>query len=1177
MLNFRRLKRDFSSAILRKGKELYEKSSVLSARILEIDGETTRIAGSISGNFENEHECELEIDRADSELVDSNCDCAYQFDCQHLAALLFYLEEHLESLIVTFQPTEGSSSLAKAPSDEEQLEQQAVIEEVQREASEKLGKKVQQQVLHEAIHAIEWLSHSSLFVAQEKIEPTLAELLLVLSPKGSKYEGREGFTEIQLALRLPQRSKPLHVPDLVDFLNRVRDGETLSIGGRPYFYTVDSFSGPSRLVIDHLLMSVQPLNESGGRSGLLSNTVLGMMIASLYEYVVQEAKGEPLPDRFICPCFCLGALDQPLFSSSQRAVLRFALKTLELPSPKLCLNPKLILQGEEQSLETIALFDGPKPGLLHEGVYFRFASPVRSRHLQDLPGLRDLVIPEPLFGTFAENALPDLRKIGTLEGEELVEGLPTLPYSGPVQGRCTIQYLDGVLEAQLSVFYGEAEIPATAAGLSYEHLESFRKDGSILARNVVEEKRLLDALFTGFQYRPSDGVFVAKTEKKIVEFMTEVIPRYQEQVDFECPENLRDQFIYDDSTFELNLSELDRVDAYSAELKVMGPLKGLTLDKLWEVVSSRRSFLELRSPVERGAKGRGSRSKKKGNKILVLDLERLHPTIQLLDEMGIRNLNDAIVELPLWSLATLAGVDRENYPIQVTFSKKLQEIQAQMLGEQPMERSPVPATISAELRCYQREGVAWLERLRTMHLNGILADDMGLGKTLQAIIAMAQYHADHPDDQSLIVCPTSLLYNWYEECRKFYPSASCMVIDGTPAQRARLLAESGDKQLLITSYSLLQKDIAQYKKKTFGYAILDEAQAIKNRGTRNARSAKQLAAHHRLVLTGTPVENSLEELWSLFDFLMRGLLSTYERFVERYCRSGTTPMEESLQGLRRKVAPFILRRMKRDVLKELPPVSEIVYYCHLSPVQQALYHSYATSAREELSRLVEREGFERVQIHVLATLTRLKQICCHPAIFAKEHAEEGDSAKYEMLMELLHSLIQGQHKIVLFSQYTQMLKIMREDLERLGIRFSYLDGSSKNRLALVEEFNRDPHIWVFLISLKAGGTGLNLVGADTVILYDPWWNPAVEAQATDRVHRIGQERKVSSYKLVTKGTIEEKILELQRRKEGLVREVISCDEEVISKLTWEEVLQLLEVDTPASTRKERSSQAQVAT
>ena len=540
----------------------------------------------------------------------------------------------------------------------------------------------------------------------------------------------------------------------------------------------------------------------------------------------------------------------------------------------------------------------------------------------------------------------------------------------------------------------------------------------------------------------------------------------------------------------------------------------------------------------------------------MLNLAELAPVVQIFDELGINKLDDHIEERPLWSLASISPSLFDNVPITFSMSEKLSEIQAQVLGVRTVETKAIPTDIRTSLRAYQVDGVAWLERLRRMHLSGILADDMGLGKTVQAITAMTQFKEEHPGAINLVVCPTSLVYNWKEEFTKFNPDMRVLPVDGTPVQRKKLLDGIKDFDVVITSYSLLQKDIDFYKTINFGYAILDEAQHIKNRGTRNAKSVKMVLAHHRLILTGTPIENSLEELWSLFDFLLPGLLSSYDRFVEKYIRNGSGG--DSLFNLRRKVSPFILRRMKKDILQELPPVSEIVYHCHLSEAQRELYRSYALSAREELSRLVKKEGFDKVQIHVLATLTRLKQICCHPAIFAKDKAECGDSAKYDMLIELVQTLIEGKHKVVIFSQYTRMLKIIREDLQQMGIAFSYLDGSSKNRMSIVKQFNEDENIPVFLVSLKAGGSGLNLTGADTVIHYDMWWNPAVENQATDRVHRIGQTASVSSYKLVTLNTIEEKILELQNRKRGLVKKVVSCDEEAVAKLTWEEVLELLQ-------------------
>jgi SNF2 family DNA or RNA helicase len=640
--------------------------------------------------------------------------------------------------------------------------------------------------------------------------------------------------------------------------------------------------------------------------------------------------------------------------------------------------------------------------------------------------------------------------------------------------------------------------------------------------------------------------------------MTDIIPAYQSQVKFNCPENLLDQFLYDDSVFKLTLKEVGRVDQYEVEIDVDGYLQGVTVDLLWDCLSSKRAFIELASKKPGKRKGKGD-DNKPAHKILVLDLDKLAPVVQILDEMGINRLDKHVELRPLWSLASLDVDQFAGLPIQFKISSKLLEIQRQMLGHTPYESPVVPEAIQASLRNYQLDGIQWLDRLRNMHLNGILADDMGLGKTLQAITILTQYKLENPKQTSLVVCPTSLVYNWKEEFSKFNPNLKVLAIDGNPNQRKKLLGKIKQYDAVITSYTLLQKDIESYKKISFGYAILDEAQHIKNRGTRNAQSVKMVEAAHRLILTGTPIENSLDELWSLFDFLMPGLLSSYDRFVEKYIRFPSTQQGgKNLDNIRRKVAPFILRRMKNDVLADLPPVSEIVYHCHLSEIQQELYRSYAASAREELAQLVKKEGFDRVQIHVLATLTRLKQICCHPAIFAKDQPETGDSAKYDMMLELLQTLMEARHKTVIFSQYTRMLNIMREDLQKQGIRFEYLDGSSKNRLSIVKKFNEDENIPIFLVSLKAGGSGLNLVGADTVIHYDMWWNPAVENQATDRVHRLGQKQSVSSYKLITLNTIEEKILDLHKRKKSLVKEVVSRDEDMMAKLTWEEVLELLQ-------------------
>jgi len=749
--------------------------------------------------------------------------------------------------------------------------------------------------------------------------------------------------------------------------------------------------------------------------------------------------------------------------------------------------------------------------------------------------------------------LSELKGFAQVDGLSVLDRYVTLPYTDEMQAECDLVYLDGELEAKLFFIYDGVRIPAESSGLKADDFLSFIKKEGIVARNLTEERKIVQELFDDFAYDAKQGVYVTKIGKKIVEFMTEIVPKNQHRVTFHCPENLLSQFIYDDTTFKLCLRESNKVDLYEVDLCVKGPLKGVTLDLLWECLASRRSFIEL---SEKKKKKRKSTSLPK---ILVLDLEKVSPVVQIFDEIGITKLDDHVALRPLWSLASVHKKQFKGLPITFSITPKLCEIQAQILGQVPFEPVVMPDEIQTSVRQYQIEGVTWLDRLQKMHLNGILADDMGLGKTLQAIVAITRYRQDGGKNPSIVVCPTSLVYNWQEEFHKFNPKLRVLPIDGVPLHRKECIASANEYDVIITSYTLLQKDVEEHEKIDFAYVILDEAQHIKNRLTRNAKSVKRLKSAHRLILTGTPIENSLLDIWSLFDFLMPGLLSSFERFNEKYVRNPNHAKNRDV--LRQKLTPFILRRVKQDVLKELPPVSELTYHCHLTDTQRELYHSYALSAKEELSALVKKEGFDRVKIHVLATLTRLKQICCHPAIFAKEYPERGDSAKYEMLLELLQTLIEGGHKTVIFSQYTRMLKIMRHDFENKGIRFEYLDGATKNRLSVVKRFNSDPSISVFLVSLKAGGTGLNLVGADTAIHYDMWWNPAVQMQATGRLHRCGQENPVSDIKLVTLNTIEEYILNLQNQKKGVAQQVIATDEEAISKLIggWDQVLELLQL------------------
>lgn len=406
------------------------------------------------------------------------------------------------------------------------------------------------------------------------------------------------------------------------------------------------------------------------------------------------------------------------------------------------------------------------------------------------------------------------------------------------------------------------------------------------------------------------------------------------------------------------------------------------------------------------------------------------------------------------------------------------------------------------LRPYQITGYRWLCSLAHYGMGGILADDMGLGKTLQTIT----YVLANPGTRTLIVCPTSLAYNWQDEFSKFAPQIATQIISGTPQERADLMQQSTDVPVWITTYPLIRKDVDLYKAQIFDACFIDEAQFIKNPTSLGAKAVKAVQAKHRFALTGTPIENTLSELWSIFDFVMPGFFGRYRQFEECYEKPILRDHDSvQMQKLRRKIRPFVLRRMKKEVLTELPDKIETRRMAEMGAKQRKIYESYLARIQMELAGDEENTpGGNRMQ--VLAALTRLRQICCHPATFASNY--HGGSGKLDLLMEQLPDILEGGHSVIVFSQFTSMLSIIAHELKQRNIPFFYLAGSTsaQERKREVKEFNRG-EVKVFLISLKAGGTGLNLTGADTVIHFDPWWNPAVEDQATDRAYRLDKRRK----------------------------------------------------------------------
>ena len=447
-------------------------------------------------------------------------------------------------------------------------------------------------------------------------------------------------------------------------------------------------------------------------------------------------------------------------------------------------------------------------------------------------------------------------------------------------------------------------------------------------------------------------------------------------------------------------------------------------------------------------------------------------------------------------------------------------------------------------------------------MDGILADDMGLGKTLQMLaVVLAYIESEENPKASIVVCPSSLTLNWLNEAHKFAPSLKAMVIHGNVQERKEQIQSINDYNLVITSYDLLKRDLEEYVELdyNFQYIIADEAQYIKNNNTQNAKAIKEIHSKTRYALTGTPIENSLSELWSIFDFIMPGYLFRYKKFKDLYEVPITKDNnDESMSRLKMLIEPFVLRRIKKDVLTELPDKTITVLNNEMQGEQLKLYASYMAQAKQEAKEEIIQNGFEKSQIKILALLMRLRQICCHPSLFLQNYT--GESSKLTQCIEVMKDAVQAGHKILLFSGYTSMFEIIEKELKKEGIEYFKLTGQTKvgDRIRLVDEFNQNENIKVFLISLKAGGTGLNLVGADMVIHYDPWWNLSAENQATDRTYRIGQKKNVQVYKLITKNSIEEKIYELQQRKAELADNMLSTQQTFISKLSKDDIMALFE-------------------
>jgi superfamily II DNA or RNA helicase len=573
------------------------------------------------------------------------------------------------------------------------------------------------------------------------------------------------------------------------------------------------------------------------------------------------------------------------------------------------------------------------------------------------------------------------------------------------------------------------------------------------------------------------------------------------------------------------------------KLKPLIIVKGSGID--WFSVSAEweQEGMKLsKADLERLASATGRFVKLPDSGWVELDTTAVQGAHETLADLGLESLSPLAQRVPLETAARLDGSTLDKFG-ETEAARVLREKLSNFKG---IESTPLPPNITAELRPYQKEGFDFLCHLTRLRMGGILADDMGLGKTLQTLSWLAwlqQEHAKKPRP-ALVICPASVLHNWRREAERFTPHLKVLVLE-SGAARHNLRKQIPEHDIIVTNYALLRRDLEDLQKFAFRVVVLDEAQFIKNPSAQITQSVKQLKADQRLALTGTPLENKLLDLWSIVDFVEPDYLGDQEHFHTTYEPKGEG--EEAISALRiarrrlsARLRPILLRRMKKQVAKDLPDRIEQRRDCELNDEQRKLYLAELRRSREQVMRTVAEKGIGRSKIHVLAALTRLRQICCHPTLVGNDSA----SGKTETLFELLEPLIEEGQKVLVFSQFVQMLKLLEVECRQRSITTHLLSGETKGRQEVVQAFQNDANPAVFLLSLRAAGTGLNLTTASYVVLYDPWWNPAVEAQAIDRSHRIGQTRAVNAYRLIAPGTVEEKIWDLQQRKAQTIADVL---------------------------------------
>jgi len=920
------------------------------------------------------------------------------------------------------------------------------------------------------------------------------------------------------------------IKNVTEFANNIINGAEASYGkGLAFAHKKSLFDEKSVKLVDFIL------SEYENYSQMVKSAARGFWGSNYYGASALSGRKLPLSKRGLDYFFSLyagEAVEAEIYALQSKTILL----TDDLPDIKF--GAVKTADGVELTADKAAFtaFEGEGDGYLafegsfHRVPYDYYNTIMPIRRTFAMSSNKNIVFAKREYGRLSTFLLPKLRKYGLIDD--------TLDLSDELKQyelikRVYIDVAGSAVTCKLVFCYGGVEINA---------LDNKR---TAFMRNTLEERVCVNML-AQMGFTTSGDKYVLNGNDVIFDFYNS--DRGIESLRKNCEVYATDEFLNKSvkppSSAQFGL----RIDG--ALLRVDINTDGYSREELLDILESyqlKKRFHRLKdgSFISLGEGG-----------------DSLGAAAELISGLGLtdKDIINGSAELPKFRALYAEQILERNRELEASKNKAFVKLTNDIAAYRALDFD-VPETLENILRPYQKEGFNWLKALRFYGFGGILADDMGLGKTLEIISVILSEKLEERKNgvkpkPSIIVAPTSLIYNWEKEFNRFAPELSVTTIAGAAAKRHENIAVFETPDAYITTYDMLKRDIEHYKNIEFQYIIADEAQNIKNPLTQNARCVKELNGETRFALTGTPIENSLSELWSIFDFAMPGYLWNAAKFSRHY----EVPIIKNddktrASELRRQIAPFILRRVKRDVLKELPDKIETTLYADMTDEQRKIYAAYLSQAKGELEDVIKAGKYKEKQIEILSMLTRLRQICCHPATFIEGY--EGGSGKLDLTGETVGAYIEGGHRMLIFSQFTKMLAIIRRLLDDNGVEYFYLDGAtpSMERLQMAERFNSG-FGQVFLISLKAGGTGLNLTGADTVIHYDPWWNPAVMDQASDRAHRFGQKRTVQVINIVAKDTIEERIIALQTMKKDLVDTVIQEGANFIGKMSEDDILSL---------------------